>query len=294
MSDGELLLHFERMLEEACPPDVVRAVENGPAPDLWATFRDSGFLDALVHEAHGGAGLTFAEIGPLLQALGRFAVPVPVGETIAARALLAVQGADVPDGWIVLDTGARNFTKPVGDAATHRLTSDGQAVRIGAERSSGDVLRPIAGVIRACAIAGAADRALSMTVAYAGERNQFGKPIGKQQAIQQQLAVMAEKTVACRLAAQIGCAGGFPPSLAAAAIAKQVTSAAAAEIANIAHAVHGAIGISAEYDLQLYTRRLHHERITDGSASYWARQLGAERLAAGSTPTIEFVRERLA
>ena len=44
-----------------------------------------------------------------------------------------------------------------------------------------------------------------MTAAYANERIQFGKPIGKQQALQQQMAVMAEDMVACRIAAQLGC-----------------------------------------------------------------------------------------
>jgi alkylation response protein AidB-like acyl-CoA dehydrogenase len=51
-----------------------------------------------------------------------------------------------------------------------------------------------------------------MTVAYAGDRAQFGKPIAKLQAVQQQLAVMAEQVVMARMAAQLGCSSGFPPS----------------------------------------------------------------------------------
>jgi acyl-CoA dehydrogenase len=154
-------------------------------------------------------------------------------------------------------------------------------------------LRPIAAVLRAAAIAGAADRLLQTTVAYANERAQFGKPIGKQQAIQQQLAVMAELTVAARIAAQIGCAAGWPPALPAAATAKQVTSAAAGEIANIAHAVHGAIGISEEYDLQLFSRKLHEWRLADGSASYWATLLGRERLSGGELSSVDYLRTHI-
>ena len=128
-------------------------------------------------------------------------------------------------------------------------------------------------------IAGAADRLVEMTAAYANERIQFGKPIGRQQALQQTMAVMAEDAVAARIASQLGCAGAFPPALAAAATAKSVASKAAARIAASAHAVHGAIGISEEFDLQLYTRRLHEWRLADGSETYWNRLLGAARLA---------------
>jgi acyl-CoA dehydrogenase len=155
-------------------------------------------------------------------------------------------------------------------------------------------LRAVAAIVRAAAIAGAGDRLLNMTIAYANERVQFGKPIGKQQALQQQLAVMAEQVVAARIAAQIGCAGGFPPAVAAAAVAKQVSSAGATLIADTAHAVHGAIGISEEFDLQLYSRRLREWRLADGSEGYWAGVLGAERLAAGGEVTVDFIRDRLA
>ena len=154
-------------------------------------------------------------------------------------------------------------------------------------------LRRAAAVLRAALIAGAADRLTTMTADYANERIQFGKPIGKQQALQQQLAVMAEDMVAARIAAHIGGAASFPPALAAAATAKSVASSAAARVAAIAHAVHGAIGISEEYDLQLYTRRLQAWRLADGSESYWNRLLGAERLAAPSG-SVDFVRTALA
>jgi alkylation response protein AidB-like acyl-CoA dehydrogenase len=117
-----------------------------------------------------------------------------------------------------------------------------------------------------------------MTVDYAGQRSQFGKPIGRQQAVQQQLAVMAEQAVMARMAARIGCAGGFPPDPAAAATAKLVSSMAANEVGSIAHAVFGAIGLSAELDLHLYTRRLIEWRLADGSEGYWARMLGGERI----------------
>jgi alkylation response protein AidB-like acyl-CoA dehydrogenase len=101
---------------------------------------------------------------------------------------------------------------------------------------------------------------------------------------------MAEQSVSARIAAQIGCAAGFPPPRSAAMVAKQVAGAAAAQVANIAHAVHGAIGISEEFDLQLFTRRLHEWRLADGSESYWAEQLGDLRLSMSELSSLDAIR----
>ncbi|WP_428685381.1 acyl-CoA dehydrogenase family protein [Sphingopyxis sp.] len=313
---SEFLEPFERMLEALSPPAAVRAIEAGEgAEGLWSGIAESGFLDALVPEERGGAGLSLAEVGSLWQALGGHAVPLPVGETMIARALLA----DAPDGPIALavaSTGGEVIV-PFGRVADHVLIeAGGQLYLVAAAGKSTDVfgstalrtnpvldkpvgptpeggLRAIAAILRAALIAGAADRLTIMTATYANERVQFGKPIGKQQALQQQMAIMAEDMVACRIAAQLGCAGGLPPSLAAAATAKSITSTAAARLAATAHAVHGAIGISEEYDLQLYTRRLHEWRLADGSETYWNRLLGAARLA-DDRGSVDYVREAFA
>lgn len=324
MDSNELLDPFNRLLEDVASPAKVREIEAGGCADsLWGSLEDSGFLDALVPESAGGAGLSLADVQPLLQALGYHAVPVPVADTMAARALLAEAGIERPSGPILLATRGGNGTGAVPQAqvASHMLVDVGERVVLatlaeanvsvtGVHNSLGAVLswqgepegpsfaspggglRPLAAVLRAADIAGSADRLLQMTTAYTNERVQFGKPIGKQQAIQQQLAVMAEQVVAARIASQIGCSGGMPPSLEVAATAKHVTSRAAVEIASIAHGVHGAIGISEEYDLQLYTRRIREWRLADGSEGYWARMLGSRRLANANEDSVDFIRQR--
>jgi len=313
---------FERMIAALFTPAAVRAAERGEADDTaWAELAASGFLDALVPEDAGGAGVSFADIVPLWLGLGRHAVPCPVGETMIARALLAQAGRAAPDGPIAIAAQAPGAAgRLIGAALARHLLVEWEgnlylaAVAGEADGGAGELaasvrwdseaatpvgpivpggLRRAAAVLRAALIAGAADRLTTMTADYAKERIQFGKPIGKQQALQQQLAVMAEDMVAARIAAHIGGAGSFPPVLAAAATAKSVASSAAARVAAIAHAVHGAIGISEEYDLQLYTRRLQAWRLADGSESYWNRLLGAERLAAPSG-SVDFVRTALA
>ncbi|MEI9983641.1 MAG: acyl-CoA dehydrogenase family protein [Aliidongia sp.] len=57
--------------------------------------------------------------------------------------------------------------------------------------------------MRCLAIAGALETVLAMTVDNAQQRVQFGRPIGKFQAIQQSLAILAGQTVAAGAAADI-------------------------------------------------------------------------------------------
>jgi acyl-CoA dehydrogenase len=61
-------------------------------------------------------------------------------------------------------------------------------------------------LMRAIQITGVLERVLNQTVQYATERIQFGRPIGKFQAIQQQLAVLANEVVASRMAVASACA----------------------------------------------------------------------------------------
>jgi len=52
--------------------------------------------------------------------------------------------------------------------------------------------------------------------------------------------------------------------------------------------------VTEEYDLQLYTRRLHEWRMADGSEAYWNRLAGQALLAQPQTTITDFVRETLA
>lgn len=295
MDSLEFLDPFRRLLEAACPPETARAIEaGGDWRGAWEEVAGSGFLDLLVAEEAGGAGLTLAEAAPLLALLGAEAVPLPIGETMIARALLARAGQAAPAGPIVLATD--RLPTPLARIAGHALTGSAQApalVEIAAAEPTGlfndndavlpeaaPALRPLAAVLRAQLIAGALGALLEMTVGYANERSQFGKPVGRQQAVQQQLAVLAEQALAARIAAAIGARAGLEAGLREAAIAKHGASRAAAHAAAIAHAVHGAIGISEEHGLQRLTRRLRIWRLSSGSEGYWARQLG-EAMAAG-------------
>lgn len=323
---------FERLLADHCPPAVVRQIEAGGSPAaLWATLTESGFLDALVPETQGGAGLTLAEAFPLFVAEGRRVLPLPLAHTMLARALLAVEGPPAPAGMIAIAAQARWAADgsiacpgtPYGLLADWVAVDGPDGARLlptaGAERrASGvhgslraDLRWPVlpaaarvsphparwceAGAALAAAqMAGALEQVLGMTVAFANQREQFGRSIGKFQAIQHQLAVLAEHVAASRIAAQIGCSGGGPaPEPLRAALAKSRTSEAAALAAPTVHAVHGAIGITAEFDLQLYTRRLHEWRSDFGAEGHWNRVLGRALLASDAGSTLDFMRHAL-
>jgi acyl-CoA dehydrogenase len=129
---------------------------------------------------------------------------------------------------------------------------------------------------RAVQLGAAATRALEITVEYATQRNQFGRPIGNFQAIQHQLAAAAGEVASARVAAQqayLAITAGRN-QLFACAVAKARASDAAGVVARTAHQVHGAIGYTREYQLQRYTRRIQAWRSEFGSSTFWSRRLG--------------------
>jgi acyl-CoA dehydrogenase len=158
-------------------------------------------------------------------------------------------------------------------------------------RGNAEVPLELAAVAASVQIAGAGETLLDMTIAYANQRVQFGKPIARQQAIQHQLAIMSEQVVLARIAGQLGCEAGLEPTIRQAGVAKQIASAAVPVIAGVAHAVHGAIGITSEFSLHRYVRHLHDLRMACGSETYWAHALGRVRLDAGAKPSLDFILE---
>ena len=266
----EVAAAFTAWLADVCPPAVVRAIEaGGTSATLWDRIESSGWLDALVPEAQGGAGLSLAAVRPLVQACGAHSVPLPLAETLVARAELARAGRAAAGGPLSL-AELDEATLPAAARATWTAA------------------------LTSALIAGAAERVLELASTYVQQRIQFGKPIGSFQAVQHRLAVMAEQTCAARMAAQLAFAApAARPDRALAAMAKCVAGEAAAIVAAGGHAVHGAIGITAAYDLQLSTRRLLAWRTEGGSPTYWARAVGTTWWQSGETRALDFALARL-
>jgi len=318
---------FEQWLAGETSPGQVRDIEHGqPVDAAWQRLLDSGFADLLVAQARGGAGSNLETAAQVLFACGAHALPLALPGTLWVRAALAEQVAEIPPGAIVPAPGARDgdaiLCSDVAFGATAdwvlAVLDDGawllpvDAAEQEAPGIHGSLLidlrwaelpdtalrlqdghdwQAIGAALFAALIAGAASQVLKLALAYAGERSQFGRPIGKFQAVQQQLSVLAEQVFAVRMAAQLALRGDQlqPPPLLA-AVAKARASEAVGTITAIGHMVHGAIGITEEYDLQLYTRRLHEWRNQFGSESHWQRRLGEAALAQ-SGDVLGFIRE---
>lgn len=316
---------LDALLRDHCQPATVRAIEQGAdTAALWQTLLESGFADCLLPESDGGAGLPLSDLAPVLYVLGRHAMPLPLAQTLFARVLLNAHGVNVPAkpialasfdddstatlvadarhaGWFLVQTGTRCVLLPASAAGaeptgahadlTVRLPRPDAKADTAFELPAGS-LRTIGACLHAAQMAGALSQVMDMTLQYANDRLQFGRAIGKFQAIQHQIGEMAEHVAAARLAAQIACQGpGSTPDPVRAAIGKLRASDAVTPVAAIAHAVHGAIGITEEFDLQLYTRRLHAWRVADGSERWWSRVLGELVCAEPSRGAVELVRD---
>ncbi|BCW48066.1 acyl-CoA dehydrogenase [Arthrobacter sp. StoSoilB13] len=156
-------------------------------------------------------------------------------------------------------------------------------------------LLAIAAVMRSALMAGAIEHALALTVDYANMRVQFGRPIGKFQAVQQNIAVLATQAAAARAASEAGgeAIDGWladtNESLAHnidAVSAKIRTGEAAGQASAIAHQVFGAIGFTEEHELHRFTKRLWSWRDECGNEAFWAEVLGQCVLADESGKTL--------
>lgn len=158
----------------------------------------------------------------------------------------------------------------------------GKPLAVGPAKISVDALLLVGAAMRTQQIAGALTRVTGMTTQYAQDRIQFGRPIGKFQAVQQNLAVVAGQTAAAVAAADLAAeavANGIRPLPIAAGKARAGEAASIA--AGIAHQVHAAMGFTMEHNLNFFTRRLWSWRDEFGNDSSWNRFVGRHMAKAG-------------
>lgn len=312
---------IERLLADAVTPDLLHAAETGVWPaDLWAEIEALGLPLAAVPEDLGGTGADWSDIFVIVRACGAAAAPVPLPESILANSLLAAAGLTPPEsGVIVFAAGAsdapiadlpwgRNarwlalHDAAAGRIALHSLTdaqiiagtnvageprdtvtlAPGSLIAEAATSAATDAVLLGGALLRSAQMAGALGSLTELSADYANERVQFGRPIGKFQAVQQQLAVLATQAAAAVGAAEAAFLMARPaPAFLTTASAKAVSGEAAGKGAGIAHAVFGAIGFTHEHSLHFLTRRLWAWRAEYGSDAFWAERLGQTFAAAG-------------
>lgn len=231
MSDMSLILEdsVTRLFRDNVDREFLHEQEKaGWAAQLWELIEELGLPSVLVKEENGGVGGDWCDAYEIVKACGRFAVPLPLPETIVARWLLDQTNLAVPAGPLTLipvmeESGAKRIpwgrNAAVGCAT--RETASGNMLRLvdftdvvfahevnlaqeprdncstNGSVSDGDINLPadasfyLGAMIRSAQIAGVAMALLEQATAYSGERSQFGRNLSQFQTVQHNLARLA-------------------------------------------------------------------------------------------------------
>ena len=152
-------------------------------------------------------------------------------------------------------------------------------VKVTKLEGASDRLKQLGAMTRVSLMCGAMTSILDMSVAYALERKQFGRPISQFQAVQQQLAILAGEVAACQRAADSIL---YSDAAMDVAIAKARVGEAVQKVADISHQVHGAMGYTREHPLNLRTRRLWVWRDQYGNETFWQQSLAKHIVSQGA------------
>jgi acyl-CoA dehydrogenase len=289
--------------------DLVRNVarrHDGSPAEAAAAIAGLGLELIGIPEPEGSGGEA-ADLAAALAAIGRAGVGVPVLPRAVAEWVLARAGSPggpatvaFGAGEVVLAPWARDcerlvLGRPSGPVTVVAL--DPNAVIADADLA-GDPLDRVdlsrlprpeplaqapaaeaivarAAVLSAAQLAGLADGALALTRRYVRERHQFGAPLIMVPAVARGLAEMRVRVTEAAAGVDAGIAGDCEPV--AAAITFIAAATAATAVARIAHQLHGAIGVTAEYSLHRWTTRIWSWRDWPRPQAEWTDMLGRIR-----------------
>jgi alkylation response protein AidB-like acyl-CoA dehydrogenase len=285
------------LLDKECTPAHVRASwDDGAGHDftLWNHLAEMGVFGMLVPERAGGLGGTEVDLVLLLEELGRAAVPGPVFETAAVVAPALGDGATV--GTAVLDGSpyvphahvASLILVPGGVIPADRaavtavdaLDGGRRLFRVDGEVESFEYDEALAfdrGALAAAAyLVGLSERMIDVAAEYARQREQYGRPIGVNQAVKHLLAdallkVEFAKPAVYRAAWSV--TEGEPTRARDVSMAKAFASDAAYRSSRSAMQVHGAIGYTWEADLQLWMKKAWALQRAWGDATFHRRRV---------------------
>jgi acyl-CoA dehydrogenase len=323
-----------------------RAEESGWALECWDALAEGGMPWVGVDESAGGAGGELNDACSVVQACGRFAVPLPVAETgLIGGAVAAARGLEIsPEPLTVpvpvsrdhltIDrsgrvTGELHYVPWARRAsAVVALAQDDEGLQLVLlDPHRADIVpgHNVAGeprehltfdqapidtamcsrcdertkrelelrgaLSRSLLMAGASTALVSITARYAAERRQFGRPIARFQAVSNRLArlsseaqaaatirSMVDSMVAAETGDQSAQVLGAEFGIMAANIA---TIRSAMAVAAEAHQIHGAIGMTQEYVLQQFSRRIFSWAQEWGSARSWSEAFGRRLISGG-------------
>lgn len=306
----------ERNMLAAMAEDLFASL--GPKATMadWSAIAEVELTGLLLDEAQGGFGGSWEDAVLVFRLAGYHALALPVAEAVIAAHLSGrangrgtiASGATgtLADGrftgtisGICFPQSADYIVAPCPDGGAMVLTLPDDAVdlstsiageprgaakleSIPAEAIPGDVFA-LGALARTAQIAGAMDASLAMSVDYANQRQQFGRALGKFQAVQQNLATFACEAAAANCAAiGVGQAMARGDARYEIAAGKLRAGRAVGVGAALAHQVHGAIGFTQDYALHPITRRLWAWRSEFGNDAWWSGILGPRIIARGA------------
>lgn len=327
----DMVAKFFREVEDSLSTNMINAETFRT---IWSEVSALGLPDVLVPEERGGFGGNWSDAGEVFQALGRFTLPLPIGENILARHWLDGLEARIPSGLGIfvfdrmssrkLDAG-HILSAPMADQVEWILSVSGDqwkllslsssqiisnnqldrqaeflipmeqldALEQGSSAGISDRFFHQAALLRACQMAGAITAMLDMTIDHVQQREQFGAPLSKLQAVQQEVALLAEDQAAVSCAVASACqALTVGDATMEIAIAKWKANEASARASRIAHQLHGAIGITQEYPLHRYSQNATRWRSDFGNERYWLDRLAAFVLSNRDRPLWHMLTER--
>lgn len=313
-----------RIFQDACAKADLDAAESGEFPArLWRLLCDNGFhLMALPD-----SGVELGDVFRVLRVAGRFSVPLPLAEALLANRWLGEQGegfntlglweaGEGGGGLSEAEAVGRVRNAPWGRAAQRivGLTADGELlvgappfkvtpgtnlageprdqvqVRSAQPLACREPAHALLALSRAALSAGALERVVEMGVSYVQEREQFGRPLSKFQAVQHMLAVAAAEAAAAGRAADAAIDSLEDPRFELeVAAAKARVGEAAGIVAETVHQVHGAMGFTHEHPLHHFTRRLWAWRDEFGNEAYWQTRLGQCICSLGADQAWDFL-----
>jgi alkylation response protein AidB-like acyl-CoA dehydrogenase len=261
--------------------------------DLLSALNGNGYLDVFAEEQAGPAAASLivelvaehagvvsigprALVGPALFSIDRLPASIAIARCSdlgmvrfggQAEALLLIDGAEArllgQADWVSSPVASK-YGYPF---ARVEITGDGDELGSGA----GAVANRWWMVALASEIAGTASAAVELTTRYVKEREQFGKPLGANQALAHRLVECAVHVEGVRwLARQAATLGAPLRESAAAAVA---ACKAAVFVARETHQLTGAMGFTVEYDLHVWSLRLHALRVEAGGMAAHAEAL---------------------
>jgi len=272
---------------------------------LWQTLGELGLADLTQSEDRGGSGACWPEAAALARALARRGCRLEVSESdLVAGWLLERAGAPPRQALRVVLFDDEHTTVPTASGLVERVAvvghdgeeyhvSDVPVTDIGGDRDGDlhrdedrrdrhlitretfELARTRRSLVRAIQISATLETIAELAIEYAQTREQFGRPIGQQQAVQRMIAIIAGESALARAAtdaAVLAVSDDATPATQVAAmvaVARSCCGHAVDPVIRNAHQVIGAIGTTREHPLHVFTSAALALRDRDRSTREW-------------------------